>query len=162
MKNFMRLTSMLCIGSLIFSGCAKDGPVGPAGQTGATGAQGNANVQSGTYTNLAFAFVAANNDYELYINDPAITQTALDQGAVLVYFQATTNTSGWTMLPGTFNNIAINVSFGLGQVEVTDGTMPSGLFNFRIVVIPPFIMHAHPDLNTKDFNAVQKMFNLKN
>jgi hypothetical protein len=127
------------------------------------GAQGNANVQSATFLSQNFSFVASNNDYELYLNDGAITQTVLDQGAVVVYFQLTSNTSGWTMLPGTFSGIAINVSYGLGQVQITDGTMPTnGPFNFKVVVLPPFVIKGHPTLDFKNYGTLQRMFNLQN
>jgi hypothetical protein len=160
MKQIKNFSALLSMAALLLSGCAKDGAIGPAGPRGA---QGNANVISDVFFNQDFSFVASNNDYELYLNDNAITQTVLDQGAVLVYFQLSSNTSGWTMLPGTFNGVAINVSYGLGQVQITDGTMPTnGPFNFKIVALPPYAMKSHPDLNVKDFSAVQKVFNLPN
>ncbi len=159
MKKLLRLTALFSIGAILFTSCGKDGAVGPQGPAGIPG---NANVQTGVFLNQSFTFVAANSDYELYLNYNAITQYVLDQGAVIVYFQTTSNTSGWTMLPATFAGAPVNTSYGLGQVEITDGTMPTGLFNFKVVVIPPAVMKAHPGVNFSNYSEVRNAFNIQN
>ena len=140
---------------IAFSGCAKDGKTGPAG------ANGNANVQSSTFTNQGFAYVSANNDYEINMSVAAITQTVLDRGSMMVYLQAASATNGWVALPASIAGVELNVAFYLGSAQVVSTVASSGLFNLRVVVIPPSARIKNPNVNWKNYEEVKEIFNLK-
>lgn len=102
--------------------------------------------------------MAANNDYEINLTVPTLTQNVFDKGAVDVYFQATTNTTGWATLPATIGGISINVAHYLNQVQLVSSTASSGLFNIKVVVIPPAM--RKPGVNHANYEEVKAAYNL--
>lgn len=144
----------LLVAALLTFSCKK-GDTGPAGPTGATG---NANVHQYTFTNQGFAYVSANNDYEVNMSIPAITQNYLDKAAILVYLQATTNTSGWAQLPLVMGSVQINVANYLGSVQAVSAAPSSGLYNFKVVVIPPAM--RKPGVDHSSWQLVKAAYNL--
>ena len=148
---------------LFFTGCKK-GDTGPAGTNGTNG---NANVVSSTITSSNWSYVSPS--WEIAFSYPAITQTILDKGAVLVYLKTGTS---YAQLPMTFYQSAsystsLEVSNFLGGVKIwwtdSDLTQPSnpGSWTFKIVVIAASGRAANPNVNYNDYNAVKKAFNLQ-
>jgi len=131
------------------------GATGPAGTSGANGTNGVANINSQTFMNQGLSYVSANSDYELTMNDAAITQTVVDNGEVVVYTQPSSNPSGWTVLPATLGGTSINITFAVGGVIVQSANATSGNLNFRVVVIPPSIIKNYPNTNWKDYSQVK-------
>ncbi|MBK9798282.1 MAG: hypothetical protein IPP56_00630 [Bacteroidetes bacterium] len=83
------LSLFLMAGLLLFNSCAKDGETGPTGATGAAGADGNANVKSFkfTVTNSQWTILASDT-WQYFYSCPAVTQDILDNGMVMVYWDA--------------------------------------------------------------------------
>ncbi|MBS1652965.1 MAG: hypothetical protein JSU07_13250 [Bacteroidetes bacterium] len=143
---------------LTFTSCKK-GDTGPAGPQGPTGATGNANVQSTTFLNQGFAYVAANSDYEINLTVPAVTSAVMNNGGVLVYFQPSSSTGVWLQLPATFGGTNIQTGYALGQVGLISTSALSILLNVKVVVIPPAMVK--PNVNTKNYSEVKAAYNLK-
>ena len=141
------------------------GATGAAGATGATGATGNADVSTYILRNVNVPLTGTN------FSVPAITQSILDQGLVLVYVSATGITGPWYALPYSSPTTTISLlSYGLdgggvGQITVTANTNVNGLY-FKVVVIPGSSMTLlnviNPNLNFKNYGQVASALHLKN
>ena len=155
-----KITKTLAMGiialTLLFTGCKKD--PGPAGPQGPAGANGNANVQSTTFMNQGFYYVSANNDYELNLSIPSISQGVLDKGAIMVYFQTSANSSTWIPLPFSYGNINITYGVQLSNINVVSTNSSTAFFNFRVVVIPAAM--KKPSVDHSNYNEVKAAYNL--
>lgn len=113
MKN---LINLLCLLTVLFYSCAKEGetgPQGPAGQNGTNGTNGNANVHSYFSDNPASSQWIYSSIYNQYMYDfsvPQITDEIIRNGTVNVFFgqkNITTGDSVLTPLP----NIGYNGTY---------------------------------------------------
>jgi hypothetical protein len=168
-KSAKFMLPLLVSGVLILTGCTKEGPVGPQGAAGTNGTNGNANVTSLTKTVTTWTV----DNTVRWIADipvPAITQSIVDRGAVLVY-RANTN-GGYNQLPITYSpvptyNTTIECIHSLGNARIlvydSDGTLPNTPAagqSFKVVVIAPSARAANPDLNWSNYEVVKNKFNL--
>ncbi|MDN5285550.1 MAG: hypothetical protein JWR38_1824 [Mucilaginibacter sp.] len=144
------------------------GPSGPQGATGATGANGATGATGATGANGTDGTV--NVESYLLINKsvtltgfttfsiPALTQSIVDSGVILVYFRTTGSTSGYFALPYSEAGRTITLSdFGVGYVNIKANFSQDGL-DFKIVLIPggglTTLQVANPGINLKNYNEV--------
>jgi hypothetical protein len=126
MKALKLLAPMFAL--MAFAGCTKTGPAGPAGPQGQ---QGNANVQTVLFTNQTFTANSA-----LTLNIPAITQSILDSGAVIGYWQPANYTPDiWVGIPFNSGSESLIMYAQLGQVIMFPNYSSSGAVNFKFEVI---------------------------
>lgn len=164
MKKLIQFAILSFISAMFISGCKKQG---------APGADGNANVMYATFTATSWAWDSPY--YYTNISMPELTSENINTAAVMVYFSTG---SAWIALPYTqYNSPAQNYIMGfsssVGNVQVTwfydtslsDGVNPNTYYGtnvqYKIVVIPPKVMQANPDLDIRNYKEVQKRFNLK-
>ena len=97
---------------------------------------------------------------------PAITQSIVDQGVVLVYVRST-GTSIWYALPysGSGNTTLTMADYGVGYVDV-QANFSSSALDFRVVVIAgssvTVLAARHPGINFSNYSQVAAAFNLPN
>ena len=158
------ISGMFALTVLMFGACSKP----KDGAPGAQGPQGNANVQSSTFTVTSWGYTAP--DYHVDLAVSSITQDIINSGAVLVY---QTDGSINVQLPYTFYPNA-NYSetwtpaITLGNVKIivedSDQTQPNnpgaGVM-FKVVVMASRSMLHNPHIDFKNFASVEKAFNLK-
>lgn len=150
----------LITGSMILSGCAKEGPAGDDGK------DGNANVVSTTVTSSAWAYSAPS----WYLNLPAaaVTQNIINTGAVLVYAKVG---DSYNQLPLTFYQSAsysttVEVSSYAGGVNLiwtdSDLTQPNTptLQTFKIVAISSAGLAQNPDLDFSNYEEVVSAYEI--
>ena len=162
-KSFIVLT---IIGfSITFLGCKKDNDTNLNYQ--APGNYGNGNIQNTNFTGQIFTNVIANNDWELTLNDPYITQAVLSSGLVNVYMQPEggVDTTSWYIVPATlpaiYQSAKIGVVFGIGKVKITSTASFSVPANLRVVIISAARKAQHPTVNYANYQEVKKVFHLK-
>ncbi len=120
-----KLLLLCCLTALTFFGCKK----GDTGAPGTNGTNGNANVQSFTFTNQPWV----NSYSEIDLSVPAITQTILDKGAIIVYCKDAGFGNPWVGVP----NVNFDLYFQLGAVIVVDRTgAPFAVQDVKVIIIP--------------------------
>ena len=181
---------VLLVALLFQTACVKEGPVGPAGTTGAQGAQGVQGVQGtngkdATVVSKVFTFqysdwvkkpngTPGEYDYKIVVDFPSITQAVVDRGLVVAY--VSNGGGGYIAMPysygyesgGSTYVIDYQAVHYLGGITFWRGEsdgMPTvstlePTKSFKIVVIPPSGLAAHPDVDFKDYNKVVETFNL--
>ena len=97
---------------------------------------------------------------------PAIDQSILDQGMVLLYFRPNGTTGIWYPLPYSDAVTQISLlSVAVGKVTVKASPSQVAL-DFKIVVVPGTSVTqlnvSHPHLNFKNYSQVASALNLKN
>ncbi|HAL80833.1 MAG TPA: hypothetical protein DCO83_00230 [Mucilaginibacter sp.] len=125
---------------------------------GHRGRAGDAIVSSYLLTGITVAVTGTT------LSVPAIDQSVVDEGLVIVYFSNTGTTGPWYSLPFTNGGVTISmVSFGVGAVTLTSTTQQTGL-DFRVVVIPGTSVTklnvTNPNLNFRNFTAVANALHL--
>lgn len=168
LKRFkVAFAAILMVGT-VFTACSgEDGAVGPAG---ANGVDGNANVQSYTYT------VGANEWTQgaATIAVPELTKSIADNGVVSVYYtndSLTTDTIAWRPLPYDFRtssgSFIISNTYQIGQVNlkaygafanVFSNSIPGRDTYWRVVLIPASAKVA--GVNEANFEEVQAVYGL--
>ena len=170
MKNAIQAAILLLV-LLSINGCTKQGAIGPAGEKGDPG---NTGVTSTTFMMNNWLWSAPYHYSNL--NVPALTTSNASSAAVMVYFN-TDGGNNWIALPYTQYHSPSNYYMGfntnVGIVQVTwvyDSSLSSGdnpnvyyssTVRCKVVVIPPAMKLANPDLDIKDYEAVKKRFKLK-
>jgi hypothetical protein len=170
MKSTMQIIAIVVLG-ILAGGCTKQGPIGPAGPAGAAG---NSNVTSTTFMMNNWYWSSPN--YYANVNVPQLTASNASSAAVMVYFN-TDGSNNWIALPYTHYHTPYNYVMGfntsVGFVQVTwfyDTSLSSGddpntffgtTIRCKVVVIPPSMKLANPDLDLKDYEMVKKRFKLK-
>ncbi|TND10181.1 MAG: hypothetical protein FD123_429 [Bacteroidetes bacterium] len=165
MKNTLRISTILLFGItlLLIDGCKKEGPQGPAG---------NANVVSHTFS--ASSWLWSSPNYYVDFTVPELTSSNINEAAVMVYFS--TVAGNWIAVPYTQYNSPydyfMNFLTAVNTVEVRwfyDSSLSSGndpnvyygtTVQFKIVIIPPGIRKANPDLDLTNYQAVKLQFGL--
>jgi hypothetical protein len=140
---------------------------GKDGAPGATGPQGNANVSSTTITSSSWTYSAPS--WGMNLSFGAITQSIIDNGAVLVYVKTGNafNQVPLTLYTSASYSSTIEVSTYAGGVTLiwtdSDLTQPNnpGSLTVKIVAIASRSMMAHTNVNFDDYNQVKNAFNLK-
>ncbi|MGZ4075219.1 MAG: hypothetical protein ACXVDZ_17005 [Bacteroidia bacterium] len=167
MKKLKQLSLILIIGAVVITinACKK-------GQDGAPGKDGSSNVTSHTYSISSWSNTTSY--YYTDLNFPELTASNINTASVQVYFGTVANT--WTALPfteyATFNywmkyiTTVNNVEIQWWHNTTTLGSDPVAYYSgatslFKVVVIPPAMIAAHPDLDLKNYNMVKTTFNLK-
>jgi hypothetical protein len=170
MKKTIQIT-VIAVLMLLAEGCTKQGPVGPAGENGANG---NANVTSTTFIMNTWHWNAPH--YYSNLTIPELTASNASSAAVMVYFN-TDGSNNWSALPYTHYhspyNYYMGFNTGVGLVQVTwfyDSSLSSGndpntfysaTVRCKVIVIPPSVRLANPDLDLKNYETVKKRFKLK-
>lgn len=131
-----------------------DGAAGATGATGATGAAGaSTNIGSYLFTNQS-VYLAGSTRFLV----PAITQTIVDQGLILVYFRNAGVSTSWFALPYSEGSNTLNLqAYGVGYVDLKASFTATGL-DIRVVVVPgtaltPLMLH-NPGLNLNNYSQV--------
>lgn len=157
------VSGMFALTVLLFGACSKP----KDGAPGAQGPQGNANVQSSTFTVTSWGYTAPYYYVELPVS--SITQDIINTGAVLVYLKdGTTNVQlPYTFYPTATYSRTISTIIEFGKVTIyvedSDQTQPSdpGAGQFKVLVMASKSMIQNPDIDFKNFESVKKAFNLK-
>jgi hypothetical protein len=173
----------LFIASAAFiSSCSKEGPTGPqgvqgpqgpAGDQGIQGIQGldgNANVHSYTYNVFTSDWILNAPNYGVDLSVPEITQSILDDGAVLVYMS--NGSGGWMPLPYTswYSSYARLIKANILYEDVTIWVLDSDLTQtpnpgdrtFKIVVIGGSVASKMPsNIDLNNYMQVAKYLKLK-
>ncbi|MFN0187838.1 MAG: hypothetical protein ACKVQV_03985 [Bacteroidia bacterium] len=142
---------------VLLSSCAKDGDPGAQGPTG------NANVKSKTFTITPGQWQSsgtAGTDYYKFIDlaFSEITQSVIDNGAVLVYLKASNGSIGQipVNLPISGNSINFLPSAVVGTATVElflgDYQVPNISINyeFKVVAIDGTARITHPEIDWND------------
>ena len=162
----MKKLILIAFAAVLMTGCAEDG------DPGAQGPAGNANVKSFSFSTTPGSWIASGtpgtNDCVKYLelNISEITQSILDDGMVLVYWE----TGGYyvqmpVILPiDPTQSINLFYASTLGKVEVdlqlnTLQTPNTASLNweFKVVVASGINRITHPEINWKDYNSVKKL-----
>ena len=184
MKRQLKAAALFLLAiTLTTTGCKKakdgepgaDGIAGTNGTNGADGADGNANVVSSTYTIPASSSWAyASPAWSTNLTVPALTSANINTASVQVFVGTVADT--WTAIPTTFygstNNYLMGFITTIGNIKVTwinngvgAGSDPNSYFGtttkFKVVVIPPGMITANPDLDLKNYNQLKGRFNLR-
>jgi len=145
-----------------FSSCKK----GDKGDTGPQGAQGNANVQTYSFTVASSSWTLIGNEYDATITVPALTQNVLDKGLVSVFTSA--DATHWSGLPLSFQGREINFVLSLSTVSLVytldNGSSPSSPPNnnqFKVIIVPGSSRLANPNVNWNDYKEVKAALNLR-
>ncbi|MBK8873544.1 MAG: hypothetical protein IPN13_06305 [Bacteroidetes bacterium] len=165
-----KLSYLITVIIVIFSGCAKDGETGPQGPAGANGLNGNANVTAETFTVSSWS----SNSYVWYanLNVASLSQLAQNNGAVQVFYSANNGTT-WVALPWT---VVGSTNYFMNYLTETDliqiqwwfngagiGSNPNTYFSaismFKVVVIPPRLVN--PKINLNNYEDVKLEYNLQ-
>lgn len=150
------------IASVLTTFSCKKGDPGPQGLPGTNGKDGNANVQSFSFTTSAWILVGSYWYYDY--NLPSGTNM---NGGVFMYLQSGTT---YAALPLTVNDEEYLYSYdtSAGQVEAdvqsasgSTAISNPGFLGFKIVIIPPAQRLANPNVNYKNYEEVKAAFNLK-
>lgn len=187
--TFFSTTLVLLVALLFQTSCRKGdtGPEGKAGTTGAQGAQGvqgvqgtngkDANVFGKVYNFQASDWVkvpkasGSKYDYRILVDVPAITQNVVDRGIVSVYvsngnggFEAMPYSYSYAVGTSTFTGEYRVIHFlggvAIYKVEVDGLPLQDSAKSFKIVVISPSGLAAHPDVDFKNYSKVVEAFNL--
>jgi hypothetical protein len=165
MKNSRLVLILSTVIILVMLSCSKKGDVGPVGPPGPD------SVSTSAWISLTMAdtTIASTTYYFEEIAASGITQRILDSGLVLSYLQYIDPTLGTQI----FNaSEAVNVTYGVGNVEVVSSTDYTGVFDFRYVVVPGTLTIGNSiisgpakgltksELENMNFSDVQKL--LKN
>lgn len=156
-------TTMI-IGMLVFSTSCKKGDTGPAGTNGK---DGNANVVSSTITSSNWVYTSPS--WKIDFTYPAITQSIIDNGAVLVYLQVGSayNQLPLTTYPSSTYSRTYEVSSYVGGVAIyatdSDLTQPAnpGSKKFKVVVIAASGLKQNPNVNLDNYEEVKAAFNIQ-
>jgi hypothetical protein len=156
----IKLLAVVCISATLLSSCQK-GSTGPAG---AAGANGVANISS-TITSITPGSWSnpGTGEYLVKVNNSALTSA--DQDGVEVF--VSTSTGIYLGLPTTnilANGDQMEFAYQTGAVSLIylNSSAPASTINMKVVVIPPAIMHQHPNTNWKNYNEVKAILNLNN
>jgi hypothetical protein len=145
------------------------GATGAVGSTGAVGATGSTGIAGATGSTGATGPAAQINNY-LFTNQsvlvagntrllvPAIDQSIVDEGMVLVYLRDTGTTGSWFALPYSSSGNTLNmVDYGVGYVDLKANFSSSGI-DFKVIVIPGTsltnLMLHNPGLNLNNYSQV--------
>ena len=134
------------------------------GETGPKGADGNANVIASNPVTVS-SWTASGTAWSANIPFSEVTSDVVNTGTVQVFIQYG---SSWWALPDINGVNSTSFGFSTGLVKLlnvdSDGsaTPNPGTQVFRIVVIPSRTMLEHPDVNFQDYEALKKVFHLKN
>jgi len=166
LKTILMLTALI---SLTVISCKKGdtGPIGPAGTNGTNGTNGNANVTNFNITIHTYDWTYASTYSEFHYN---YYVSGDFESAVLGYVMSG---NGEQVLPYVSNvlhnrlTLSSNLSSSTPFVQfqwtnlTTTTTAPTSDYMVRLVIIPPAVRIANPNVNYNDYNAVKKAFNLK-
>lgn len=170
MKKQLRSVVVLLFATstIIFNGCKK-------GEDGAPEKDDSSNVTAYTYSVSSWLY--SSPAWYKSLSVPELTSANINSASVQTYLLTATNT--WTALPNTFynsggSNYLMGFETTVGSVKVTwiynnltsQGSDPDVYFGtsssqFKVVIIPPAMITANPDLNFKNYNEVKTRFNLK-
>jgi hypothetical protein len=171
------LATGIVAGMLLLTSCGKDGATGPQGPAGTNGTNGVANISVQDFTiNSWNQTTTGTLYYYTQLNVTALTADVNNNGAVEVFF-STTGGTYWTGLPMTEyvsggSNYIFNFSTGTNLVEVdwiaasgfVVGNDPNTIFGatiqLKVVVIPPSMRKANPDVNFHNYNEIKKHFKI--
>jgi len=128
--KILRLSKVVCfIFGLMLLGACSDGEDGAVGPQGEQGEDGNANVKSYLFEDQSYS-IGTGTIFEI----PAITQSILDYGVVLVYTRAV-GANFWYSLPiYNGNDFMVIHTIRLGELNLRCSYSGSAV-DFRIVVI---------------------------
>ena len=188
-KFFTISCSVVLAAALVFTGCAKQGPVGPAGATGATGAAGptgatgttgatgatgTANVMYSSWLNVTFQGTDTTG-YLGVINAPQLVDSIINKGEIKVYFNIGSDSAdNQLVLPLPIVDIAltgytINPYFQPLKINIiSQGDFSSYVlrtyhhFQYRYVIIPggKAIGRYANGIDWNDYQAVKKYLKL--
>ncbi len=150
--------------TLLTNSCKKEGPAGPVGPAG------EVNISSYTFTASSWSSTSSYWYYNFTV--PALTSSNIDSAAVQVYASTGGN---WIALPYTevaSTNYFMGFNTGINNVQVTWiynglglGSSPNSFYTatlrIKVVVIPPSVRKANPDIDYNNYNEVSTTFNLK-
>ncbi len=156
MKTIKYLTiAFLSIGMLIISGCKK-------GNDGPQGEDGNANV-IGTNIITVNNWSQQGSVWRADLTVGEITKDVVDRGLVQIFKKYGPE---WWALPdingGTMTYFGYDVGYVSLMISNVDGSTPSfpNTTDFRVVVISPSNLAAHPDVDFSNYEELKSTFNL--
>lgn len=159
-RTGLRLVLGILLSCTVLVACKKE--KGPKGDKGATG---NANViGTDALVVLSADWLEAGNGWTRALSVPEITQEVMDHGLVQVFIRYNT----WWPLPDfqgvrqtTFGVDVGEVLLYCANIDNSAAIRPADR-EFRIVVIAPAQLDAHPDVNWNNYTEVQEALDLKN
>jgi hypothetical protein len=164
MKNLSKISMILLGMSLCFTQCKK-AEKGPKGDKGDPGAVGNANVVTTNTVELkSWSYDSTGDIYTTSITSPALTQSVMDNGLVMVYIKD----DGWIPLPYvglssptdflTFQILpgSVLISY-FDNVDPTENPNSFGIV-VKVVIIPKAA--AKPAVNHEDYSQVKQSYSL--
>lgn len=187
MTNVKRNFAFLSIILLLFAACTPEdgkegdvGPVGPEGQIGPKGDDGNANVNSFTFSVASTDWTGGATKADT-VSLPAISQAVVDGGIVQIYQTTTPGTPSWGVLPysyiivlntGTGNvaaEVTIQAEYGVGEIylsainsigaNITGSANFPGDRTFKVVIIPP--SSKIEGVNHENYKEVEMVYGIK-
>jgi hypothetical protein len=172
MKNTIKtiLAVSVLVMTLPFIGCKKEkyqlkGDYQTAGNYQPAGNYGNTIIESKIFDDFEeLKWVQANLQYEDTLKYPAITQSVLDKGSVIVYMKLSNDSTTWYTLPFTSSpGVVLQPALNLGMVRICcNKSLSSGSIKmkFRVVIFAAANRAANPKVNFNNYLEVKKTFNL--
>jgi hypothetical protein len=167
MKKILKagVTLLLIVSAILCHGCKK-------GSDGEPGKDGSANVTSTTYS--ITSWTNGSNYWYKQLSVPELTSSNINSASVQVYWGTVSN--NWIAVPYTYvasTNYFMNYLTTVNLVEVRwtyngigNGNSPNTELNggspvqIKVVVIPPALKKANPDVDLNDYKAVKSRFGL--
>jgi hypothetical protein len=164
MKKIISIALIALVG---LTACKKNKDCTP-GAMGATGKTGNANVETFIVNTDASSWTLNVIDYSQNATATVdqINASVMNSGTVNVFMGDGTGTS-WVALPLAYSMNQWNYSYANSQIKffetLSNGNAPPnpGILQFKIVVIPPAVKAANPNLNYNNYDEVKAKFNLQ-
>lgn len=171
--------SLLCLVLFSFYIIGCKGDAGPTGPQGIQGNQGNANVHSKIFSITSWTWQTIpvfTPSWQGGVTDNDITQSIIDSGAVMVYCDFGSSSSGaatWNAFPlseygGSGVIYSWNYSCSVNQIGViysrnntTQPTVPASNYKYKVVAISASVLSSNPNLNWKDYEEVKAKLNLQ-
>lgn len=164
MKKIVSIALIVLIG---LTACKKTKDCTP-GAPGATGKTGNANVEAFIVNTTASSWTLNVIDYSQTATATIsqINASVMNSGTVNVFMGDGTGTN-WVSLPSAYSMAQWNYSYTNSQISffetLSNGNAPAnpGTLQFKVIVIPPAVKAANPNLNYSNYNEVKTKFNLQ-
>ncbi|HXB42308.1 MAG TPA: hypothetical protein VNZ49_17345 [Bacteroidia bacterium] len=169
MKKTLRLIAaiLMAVSMIIITGCKK----GQDGAPGTNGKDGSANVIARTFT--VSTWQSSSSRWYTQLSFPELTSGNINSAAVQAYFGTVSN--NWIAMPytvvastdyfwgylATVNLVEIRWDYNGVGIGSDPNTYYGAPVQIKVVVIPPVLKRANPNINWNSYDEVKKKFNLK-
>jgi len=168
-----KITILLLSLMIAISACQKGdtgdtGPAGANGTNGTNGLNGNANVSTVNFTVGPTGWQSNGAQTYVYnnVSVPQITQSLIDSGLIIAYWDRTVDQIQLPFVDGNVNkSYYAEISTGHYQFEIDyfgqSLGIPSTPYKIKLVLATAHARMSNPGLNWSNYKDVKEKFNLK-